>query len=199
MKNIEHERSKWTESYDGKVVMIEQLQRELAHTVEALHVEKSVDKWDHDDHAHTGSSRSGLREGNVTRGISSSPSTTSHLGERSRFIPERHHQQGQPRHLPDHFQQSTLHHPTHSEEPPLSRDTHSDDSLARENSALKDRISTLLHRESEYAQETVQLKLKIEEMTSACRDTEGKLRFRTQQVVFVGWFVSGNVGMWDVM
>ena len=43
MRLIEEERRRWAASYEEKTVMIEQLQRELASTVEALQVERSFD------------------------------------------------------------------------------------------------------------------------------------------------------------
>ena len=43
MRLVEEERRRWDASYEEKTVMIEQLQRELSSTVEALHAERSTD------------------------------------------------------------------------------------------------------------------------------------------------------------
>ena len=74
MKAIENERMKWAESYDGKMVMIEQLQRELAYTVEALHEEKSMDRSFriHDSLGHsTSRDYSGMFDSSAVSGMNS--------------------------------------------------------------------------------------------------------------------------------
>lgn len=41
MKTLENERNKWSQAYEEKTVIIEQLERELEATVDALHHERS--------------------------------------------------------------------------------------------------------------------------------------------------------------
>ena len=265
MKAIEQERLKWAESYDGKVVMIEQLQRELAHTVEALHVEKSADRssfaegiatYEHpSSHEHSSvnaqehsrifdTSFSSHAHPSIVqqggRGGSGSGSGDRYQGHPSENLsvdyryssqqlqqnpsPLSLQQQRQQRQQQQSYEHAKLHHPTHSNEPPVDghRDTatasttttattnhshmhpncqycgqsphhYSSDSadttqsrhietLQRENTTLKERISTLMRREREASQETVSATVKLEEITAAWRDSEGKLRFRAQQV-----------------
>ena len=322
MQVIEQERQKWAESYDGKVVMIEQLQRELAHTVEALHVEKSIDrsnsnsnsnsknsflvseregvvqevncKWcchrirdnekglcpvcqhsyvdDHhelsaQEHDRSGASFSSrtpppsiIQQGGRARdrdrdnrdsdgSVGSDQNLhqqqfqqhnqhqqhqhqhfehrhqlwrhdhSQHLPppptlqqeqeqeqayqqhqqqqqhERTQHKQTQHHQSHLQQHIP--YEHSTLQLPTQSREPPInmphsdtskplhtssSSQSHSVDTLQREIIALKERLATMLRLESETAQETIRLRLKLEEVTTAWRDSEGKLSFRAKQV-----------------
>jgi hypothetical protein len=224
MKTIEDERLKWAESYDGKVVMIEQLQRELAHTVEALNVEKSFERTNcthehsHDhsrDHSgvfetssfssQTQSSPSILQQGG--RGSNGDDSYQHHYQHQHQHDqyqqpppppPSQYqHQQEQGNHPHEHSPQN-LHLPTRSKEPPFeasrssrhpdssscSNSSHSRliDTLQRENVVFKERVSTLVRRENEAAQDMVVLKLQLEEVTAAWRDSEGKLKFRAQQM-----------------
>jgi hypothetical protein len=287
MEAIEHERLKWAESYDDKVVMIEQLQRELAYTVEALHVEKSIDinhnksdighslsnSYDRDgdrdghSHSHGHGTRDGTRDGrrdgardgrrdvvqdeseifestfssnsriysghsNYTERNTPSGEYHSHHSEHRNQLQQlqrefppppppntRHYDQTHERgsesgaHKLNDFhdyhdshhtdERSTLSLPTRSVDPsyhqytggkrsPGNRGrTPSDgsdttnnrlvDTLQRKVATLQDRVDTLVRRENDACQEQVSLRLKLEEVTSAWRDSEGKLRFKTHQ------------------
>ena len=54
LRLLEQERERWTHSFEEKSILIEQLERELTSTVEALDVERSTDKFSCSNFAHTG-------------------------------------------------------------------------------------------------------------------------------------------------
>ena len=55
LRLLEQERERWTHSFEEKSILIEQLERELTSTVEALDVERSTDKFSRSNFAYTGS------------------------------------------------------------------------------------------------------------------------------------------------
>lgn len=54
LRLLEQERERWTHSFEEKSILIEQLERELTSTVEALDVERSTDKFSRSNFARTG-------------------------------------------------------------------------------------------------------------------------------------------------
>jgi hypothetical protein len=158
IKYANEERKKWAVSYEEKTVMIEQLQRELASTVEALNVERKADRY----HA---------------------PLPLPHQPPPSRGP---HHQlstQDRPTNNHLNYRSNTHHHhTTHSSSdwippPPLPMNNNTTHHLsAPPSSALSATI------ESDLRHEITKLKSENEQTKRAWKDSEAKIHFYLSQI-----------------
>jgi chromosome segregation ATPase len=167
MRNAEEERRKWAASYEEKTVMIEQLQRELASTVEALNHERKHEK----------SSRSV----SVT-GIENSVSSN------QRFLNSKH--------IPIGSSRYSSHVPILPPPPPFSsaaaappegeRDGVGNDVKSGHSSSSSHHHPSHLNisqtMENNLRREITNLKIELEQTKSAWKDSETKINFYLSQI-----------------
>lgn len=166
MRNAEEERRKWAASYEEKTVMIEQLQRELASTVEALNHERKHEKSFHSVM--------------VTGVENNSSSSSSH----QRFLNSKHIPIGS-----DRYSASTYT-PPPPPPPPASLGSEGDgipygpkatlplSSSAHNNSHVN--ISQTI--ENNLRREITNLKIELEQTKGAWKDSETKNNFYLSQI-----------------
>lgn len=163
MRLVEEERRRWAASYEEKTVMIEQLQRELASTVEALHVERSFD----------GESNSFLNGKTVAQ--------NDHKTDRlSRQSP--HHMQVE--NGERGYQQT--HTSTRMSDTSIDKEySRKFQEIVSENEGLKLQLSSQKKIEDSLKHRLEQQTIELEHTKNAWRDSEGKLQFRNNQVSFL--------------
>jgi hypothetical protein len=153
MRVVEEERRRWAASYEEKSVMIEQLQRELASTVEALNVERSFDKG---------------------KLLSDMPSHSDVDGKSDNA-----------RRNMDKMQRE------YSDDCDISGNGYAanhgskNQTLLDEVESLKDKIFEQQRVEDALRYQIDELSIELEHTKNAWRDSEGKLQFRSNQVLNV--------------
>mmetsp|Transcript_4889 Transcript_4889/g.7444 ORF Transcript_4889/g.7444 Transcript_4889/m.7444 type:complete len:791 (-) Transcript_4889:152-2524(-) len=182
MRSVEEERRRWAASYEEKTAMVEQLQRELAYTVEALHVQRSVDnslsKSRDEGLPHTiTDDNSGRNASNGRKHDRNSESL--HTSGPTRRESRRHYDTND-----SSYQVSSSVYDVQRNQHQSNREA--DVNYAAMYHAAASEIASLKRKltdsESAFRSEILELKQELENMRSAWRDSEGKLQFRNTQV-----------------
>jgi chromosome segregation ATPase len=161
MRLVEEERRRWAVSYEEKTVMIEQLQRELAVTVEALNMER-------------GSDRKASLKGVESSAPPAPPRSRNNLNTTFQKTTTNNFLTGRG---------SAAH---HTREVPVTIDyAERYHQASAEINSLKQQLASCHLVEGNLKNDVAHLNVELEHAKNAWRDSEGKLQFRSNQVLLM--------------